>query len=50
MRKIILMILCLLVVTPSVSSCATNRKCKAVKMKKKWAKKNYWKPKKHKRR
>jgi len=46
MKKIILMLLCLAIATPTLTSCGSSKKCKTSKMKKKWAKNNYWKPKK----
>jgi len=50
MRKILYMVLFLFVAAPVLQSCGSSRSCGAVNQKKKFAKKNYWKPKKkHKR-
>jgi len=49
MKKILMFVMCMLIATPTLTSCGSSKRCKTSKMKKKWAKNNYWKSsKKHK--
>lgn len=46
MKKVLMIVMCILIATPTLTSCSSSRSCKTSKMKKKWAKDNYWKSKK----
>lgn len=46
MKKILYLCAFLFVAAPVLQSCGSSRTCRSVNQKKKFAKKNYWKPKK----